>query len=151
MESSFSSQGDRPMSRALATAFLGVPTSMGIVNMGQTTRKQLEAQAVLLARVTASARNTVSFHFPSFGQTFPFSHSVGVFSPLKTREKEQKVLTVREEAPIQDYTTCKSPDPARVWTEQEQLWADVSSSPRSADFLGSQGMGSSTPSGPSPS
>lgn len=73
------------MSRALATAFLGVPTSTGIVNMGQTMRKQLGAQAVLLARVTASARNTVSFHFPSFGQTFPFSHSVGVFFPLKNQ------------------------------------------------------------------
>lgn len=117
MESSFSSQGDRPMSRALATASLGVPTSMGIVNMGQTMRKQLEAQAVLLARVTASAHNTVSFHFPSFGQTFPFSHSVGVFFPLKNQGERTESPFSEGRGPIQDYNTCKSPDPVRVWTE----------------------------------
>lgn len=81
MESSFSSQRDRPMSRAVATAFQRVLASADTVNKGQTTHKPLEAQAVLLAGAMASARNTASFHFPSFGQTFPFSHSVGVFFP----------------------------------------------------------------------
>lgn len=84
MESSFSSQGARPMSRAVATAFQGVLTSTGTVK-GQAAHKQPETRAALLAGVTASAPNTASFHFPSFGQTFPFSHSVGVFFPLKNQ------------------------------------------------------------------
>lgn len=117
MESSFSSQGDRPMSRALATASLGVPTSMGIVNMGQTMRKQLEAQAVLLARVTASAHNTVSFHFPSFGQTFPFSHSVGVFFPLKNQGERTESPFSEGEAPHRITTPASHQTPSgRGWS-----------------------------------